>query len=264
VLWDEGLPKRRVELQPEYKATRAETPELLRPQIDFVRHAVSLMGLASLGVPDTEADDLIAVYTLAARAKGAEIILATNDKDLFQLVDDRCRVYSTNKTDADPATGFGLLGVEQVRQKWGIPPEQIGEVLALIGDSVDNIPGIDGIGNKTAVALLKEHGSLDALLANLDAVKNERIRGKLRDGVTQIRNNREMVRLDTDLPLPRPLEDLRIEPRWPEFIAALETCDFKGLLAEVKADAEKAGVIAPPILPVLEPRPAKPTQGELF
>lgn len=284
VLWDEGLPKRRVELQPEYKATRAETPDLLRPQIDFVRKAVEWMGLASIGVPDTEADDLIASYCVAARAEGAEVVVATNDKDLFQLVDGGCWIYSTNKTDADPATGFGLLGVEQVTAKWGVPPEQIGEVLALIGDTVDNIPGIEGIGNKTAVALLKEHGGLDALMANVGAVKNERIRGKLEAGLSHIRNNREMVRLDLDLPLPRPIEDLRIVPQWPELIAALESCEFKGLLAEVKADAEKAGVVVKPAVPAggtdelpwdAKPEPAaKPKkaakakapdgQGELF
>lgn len=261
VLWDMGLPKRRVELQPEYKATRTETPEDLRHQIDFVQKHVADMGLASIGVPDTEADDLIATYAVVARAQGGEVVLATNDKDLFQLVDEKCCVYTTNKTDSDPATGFGLLREEQVRVKWGVGPNQIGEVLALIGDTVDNIPGVEGIGPKTAVALLTEHGSLDGLLANLDRVKNDRIRGKLQAAVQQIHNNREMVRLDLDLPLPRPVEELTIQPRWPEFIAALERCDFKGLLAEVKAEAEKAGVTLPSA-PAASAAPTVPS-GEL-
>ncbi len=271
VLWDQGLPQRRVELQPEYKTNRAETPAQLGPQIDFVRDTVEFLGLASIGVDDTEADDLIGTYAVAARAQDAEVIIATNDKDLFQLVDDKCRIYSTNKTEADPKTGFGLLGIEQVTTKWGIPPKLIGDVLALIGDTVDNIPGIDGIGGKTAATLLKEHGSLDAILANLDAVKNERLRGKLRDGLAQIRSNREMVRLDLDLPLPRPFDALKIEPRWTELIAALERCEFKGLMAEIKADAEKAGVPAQPMLPStppppkpLPPPPQTRMQGELF
>jgi 5'-3' exonuclease len=141
-------------------------------------------------------------------------------------------------------------------------------VLALIGDVVDNIPGIDGIGTKTAVSLLKEHGSLDVMLADLDRVKNERIRGKLRDGLQRIRNNREMVRLDLDLPLPAPIEALRIEPKWAELIAMLETCEFKGLMTELKAEAEKAGVT--PIVSVTPPAPPAPKaaaamgQGELF
>lgn len=263
VLWDEGLPKRRTELQPEYKATRTEMPVEMRPQISFIREITPLLGIASIGVPDTEADDLIAAYAVAARARGDAVVIATNDKDLFQLVDEKCHVYSTNKTDlAAPTDTFALLGAEKVREKWGVPPKQIGEVLALIGDSVDNIPGVDGIGPKTAATLLAEHGSLDALLANLDAVKSERTREKLRAALTQIAQNREMVRLDDHLPLPAPLDALQITPRYPELIAALETCEFKGLLAEVKAEASKN---QPEIVTTApQATPARPAQGELF
>ena len=254
VLWDQGLPKRRTELQPDYKATRAEMPEDMRPQIGIIRDIVPLLGLASVSVPDTEADDLMASYTIAARPRGYEVFLATNDKDLYQLVDDKCRIYSTNKTDlADPKDAFALLGEDKVREKWGVPPKQVGEVLAIIGDTVDNIPGIAGLGPKTAVSLITEHGSLDALLGNLDAVKSERTREKLRAGAARIHENREMVRLDEDLPLPVPLDDLRIAPRWPELVATLEKCEFKGLLAEVKAEAA-----------AMQPATGKPAQGELF
>ena len=254
VLWDQGLPKRRTKLQPDYKATRAEMPEDMRPQIGFIRELVPLLGIASISIPDTEADDLMASYTVAARARGHEIVLATNDKDLYQLVDDRCRIYSTNKSDlADPKDGFALLGDEKVREKWGVPPGQVGEVLAIIGDTVDNIPGIDGLGPKTAAALINEHGGLDALLGNLDEVKSERTREKLRAGADRIHENREMVRLDGDIPLPVPLDDLRFRPRWPELIAALEKCEFKALLAEVKVDAALA-----------QPKAGKLAQGELF
>jgi 5'-3' exonuclease len=274
VLWDMGIPQRRVELQPDYKATRAEMPDLMRPQIGQIQALVPLMGLASIGVADTEADDLMAVYALAARARGDEVVLATNDKDLFQLVDEGCRVYSTNKTDlAAPSDAFALLGEDKVRQKWGVSPAQIGDVLALIGDTVDNIPGIDGLGPKTAAALLTEHGSLDALLANLDGVKSERTREKLRAGVEQIRRNREMVRLHLDLPLPRPLAELGIAPRYPELVAALEGFEFKGLTAEVRAEGgvspsvDLPPAVATPLPPeavTVKPRVEKSTQGELF
>src|SRR6202042_795950 len=99
------------------------------------------------------------------------------------------------------------------------------------GDTVDNIPGVEGIGPKGAAALLATHGSLDALLADLDSVKNERIREKLKTSRAQIEQNREMVRLDLDLPLPQPLDALGIRPQWPELIAELEKCEFKSLLA---------------------------------
>ncbi len=266
VLWDEGLPKRRTELQPGYKATRAETPEEMRPQFPIIRGIVPLMGIASIGVPDTEADDLMASYAVAAQARGDEVVLATNDKDLYQLVNPKCAIYSTNKTDfAGPTDGFALLGEEKVREKWGVPPLRVGDVLAIIGDTVDNIPGVAGLGPKTAATLINEHGSLGALLANLDAVKNERIREKLREASQRVRENREMVRLDDDLALPVPLAKMAIVPRWVELIAALEKCDFKGLLAEVKADAAALGM--PLAVPISVPQIAQPQsekQGELF
>lgn len=256
VIWDEGLPKRRVELQPAYKQQRSEMPDLMKPQLTFIQKIVPLLGFASLALPDTEADDLMASYAVAARARGDEVVLATNDKDLFQLVDDRVKVYSTNKADlAAPSDAFALLGAEAVRKKWNVTPPQIGEVLALIGDSVDNIPGVDGIGAKGAAALLAAHGSLDALLANLDAVKSERIREKLKASRALIEQNREMVRLDLDLPLPRPLDALAIQPRYAELIPELEWCEFKSLFAEIRSEAATQA-------PAASARPL--TQGDLF
>ena len=264
VLWDQGLPKRRTELQPDYKATRAETPEQMRPQFPIIRDIVPLMGIASIAVQDTEADDLMASYAIAAQARGDEVVLATNDKDLYQLVNAKCLVYSTNKTDfADASDGFALLGEDKVREKWGVPPLRIGDVLAIIGDTVDNIPGIDGLGPKTAATLINEHGSLHALLGNLDAVKSERIRAKLREAAPRVLENREMVRLDEDLPLPVALGELHIRPRWPELIAELEKCDFKSLLAEVKADAAANGVQPQALTPSQAPKQTQ-AQGELF
>jgi 5'-3' exonuclease len=257
VLWDEGMPKRRTELQPDYKGTRAEMPDQMRVQLDFIQKAMPPLGLASIKVDDTEADDLMATYTCEARRKGHEVVLATNDKDLFQLVDDACWVYTTNKSDlAEPCDACALLGPAKVEEKWGVPPGQIGEVLALIGDSVDNIPGIGGLGPKTAVTLIKTHGSLENLLANLDAVKNEKLREKLRAGVNQIRQNQEMVRLDLDLNMPVALEDLRIAPRYAELLPLLETCEIKSLTAEIRAEAAAAGTPAR--------AEVKHGQGELF
>ena len=100
VIWDVGMPKRRTELQPAYKQQRTEMPDLMKPQLNFIQDLVPLLGFASLGVDDTEADDLMASYTCAARRRGDEVILATNDKDLFQLVDEKVKVYSTAKADS--------------------------------------------------------------------------------------------------------------------------------------------------------------------
>ena len=258
VVWDMGMPQRRVALQPAYKQQRAEMPDTMRPQLTFIQNLVPLLGFASLSLPDTEADDLMASYAVAARARGDSVILATNDKDLFQLVNEHVKVYSTNKTDlASPSDTFALLGAEAVRKKWDVTPPQIADVLALIGDSADNIPGVPGLGPKGAATLLAIHGSLDALLADLDAVKNERIREKLKASREQIEQNREMVRLDLDLPLPATLDALALRPRPAELAIELEKCEFKSLLAEVRAEAASARPAAPVSA-------AAPSQGELF
>ncbi len=274
VIWDMGLPERRTKLQPEYKQQRAEMPADLVPQLDRIQAIVPQLGFRSLGLPNTEADDLIASYATAAIAKKIEVVLATNDKDLFQLVDDSgIKVYSTNKTDLPSIhDSFALLGEDYVLKKWGIPPKQIGEILCLIGDTSDNIPGVGGLGPKNASALLRECGSLKKILANPDCIKNERIREKVKTSIAQIEQNREMVRLDLDLPLPVAVEDLQIRPDHPALIASLEECGFRSLLDEVKA--ESRGIVFQAIAETAH-KPAKParrakedsasqSQGELF
>ena len=243
VFWDEGLPQKRVELQPAYKETRKEMPQPMIPQLDFIQGLTPLMGFKNISLPNTEADDLMGCYAIAAAKRGYEVILATNDKDLFQLVNSLVKVYSTAKADlASPKDAYALLGESEVVAKWNVPPGLIGDVLAIAGDSVDNIPGA-GIGRKAAAALLTEHGGLDGLLANLDKVKSARSREKLEAAREQILQNRKMVELDIDTPLPVPLDDLRITPDYPALLDALEKCEFKSLLQEVKDEQAKAPVI---------------------
>jgi DNA polymerase-1 len=249
VVWDEGLPKRRTELQPEYKQTRAEMPEPMRPQLDVIQQLVALMGLENIRLPDTEADDIMAAYAVQGAAQGHEVLLATNDKDLFQLVSSRVLIYSTAKADLPgPQETFALLGPESVVAKWGVTPGQLGDLLALVGDSADNIPGVPGLGPKGAAKLLASGPDLDAVLSSPpppDCAKQHEKAVAARD---QIRANREMIRLDTDMPLPVPFTGLGIRPRWPELVSALERCEFRTLTAEVRA--EMAG--------------ATPVQGDFF
>jgi len=239
VVWDKGVPQRRVELQPAYKETRKEMPTPMVPQLEFIQETLTpLLGFKNISLPDTEADDLMGCYAIAAcKRRGMEVVLATNDKDLYQLVGPCVKVYTTAKADlASPKDAFALLGEDQVTAKWDVSPKLIGDVLALTGDSVDNIPGV-GLGRKTAAALIREHGSLEALLANIDKVKNQRTREKLANARDQILQNRKMVELDCHLELPVAIDDLRIEPDYPKLIAALEKCEFKSLLQEVRAEA---------------------------
>jgi DNA polymerase-1 len=240
VVWDEGLPQKRVELQPAYKETRKEMPTPMIPQLDFVQKLTPLLGFKNISLPNTEADDLMGCYALAACKQGAEVVLATNDKDLFQLVGPRVKVYTTAKADlASPKDQFALLGESEVTAKWDVSPNLIGDVLALTGDSVDNIPGI-GVGRKTAAALIREYGGLEGLLANIDKVKNKRTREKLVNARNQILQNRKMVELDCDINLPVDIEELRIKPDYPNLIAALEKCEFKSLLQEIRDEAARS------------------------
>jgi 5'-3' exonuclease len=245
VFWDEGMPERRVKLQPAYKETRKEMPKPMIPQLDFIQETLTpLLGFKNISLPNTEADDLMGCYAIAAcKRAGMQVVLATNDKDLYQLVGRCVKVYTTAKADLvmrSPKDAFALLGEQEVTAKWDVPPKLIGDVLALTGDSVDNIPGA-GLGRKTAAALVRDFGGLERLLANLDKVKSARTREKLANAREQILENRQMVDLDCHLDLPVAIEDLQIKPDYPNLIAALEKCEFKSLLQEVREEAARVG-----------------------
>jgi len=242
VVWDEGVPQKRVELQPAYKETRKEMPKPMIPQLDFIQQLTPLLGFRNISLPDTEADDLMGCYTITACERpGMEVVLATNDKDLYQLVGPCVKVYTTAKADlASPKDAFALLGEDQVTAKWKVPPGLIGDVLALTGDSVDNIPGI-GLGRKTAAGLIREFGGLEPLLNNIEKVKSAKTREKLANAREQVLQNRKMVELDCRIELPMPIDKLEIEPDYPALIAALEKCEFKSLLQEVRDEAARIG-----------------------
>jgi len=242
VFWDEGMPERRVKLQPAYKETRKEMPKPMVPQLDFIQKLTPLLGFQNISLPNTEADDLMGCYAIAAcKRPQMEVVLATNDKDLYQLVGPCVKVYTTAKADlASPKDAFALLSEDQVTAKWEVQPNLIGDVLALAGDSVDNIPGV-GLGRKTAAALIREFGGLDSLLANIDKVKNARTREKLMNSRDQVLQNRQMVDLDCHLDLPVPIDELRIEPDYPNLIRVLEQCEFKSLLQEIRDEATRVG-----------------------
>ncbi len=243
VFWDEGMPERRVKLQPAYKETRKEMPAPMVPQLEFIQDTLTaLLGFKNISLPNTEADDLMGCYAIAGcKEPGTEVILATNDKDLYQLIGPCVKVYTTAKADlVSPKNGFALIGENEATAKWEVPPTLIGDVLALSGDAVDNIPGLPGVGRKTASGLIQQFGSLDRLLSNLEKVKSEKMREKLAAAREQILQNREMVELDCHIDLPLPIDDLRIQPDYPGLINALEKCEFKSLLEEVQAEASKA------------------------
>ncbi len=240
VIWDAGLPERRTQLQPQYKQHRDEMPDDLDIQQEPIQEIVPLLGVASLFLENTEADDLIASYVIEARKQEIECVVATNDKDILQLVREGVSIYSTAKADVGEGNGgFKLLGVPEVKMKWGVEPELIADVLALTGDSADNIPGVPGVGGKTAAKWINQYGSLDHLLKSDDL--DPKVREKVEASRELIVANRQMVALDLDLPLPMPIPEMRVAPRYAELIESLRRCEFRSLTAEVEREAASVG-----------------------
>ncbi len=236
VIWDAGLPERRTQLQPDYKQHRDEMPDDLEVQQEPIQEIVPLLGVASVFLENHEADDLIASYVVKARKEGIECVVATNDKDILQMVRDGVSIYSTAKADVGEGNGgFKLLGIPEVTAKWGVEPSLIADVLALTGDSADNIPGVPGVGGKTAAKWINQYGSLDAILVGSGL--DPKVREKVEASRAQIESNRAMVALDLDLPLPLPIHGMKVSPQYPELVEALRRCEFRSLTAEVEREA---------------------------
>ncbi|MES2310515.1 MAG: 5'-3' exonuclease H3TH domain-containing protein [Verrucomicrobiota bacterium] len=226
VVLDGGVPDERMELVPEYKAQRPSTPVDLAHQIDQVPELMEALGIPMTQWIGEEADDVIASYA-KAHAQG-ETIIASNDKDLMQLVNDRVRIYQPQKE------GFDLLGEKEVEEKWGVPATLIGDLLSLTGDSADNIPGIPGVGPKTAAKWIKSHGSLTELLQQAPTHADEKIKKAFTEHGTQVQKNRTMVRLRNLSPLPIPITKLLIDPQFDKQIPVFQKHNFKTFLKEAQ------------------------------
>ena len=242
VVWDHGLPDRRTTLQAAYKQHRPEMPLEMRSQEAWLQANVPLIGFSSLSAPNTEADDLIASYARKAVEDGVDVVIATNDKDILQLTSEHIAIYSTAKADAG-TSGFALLGPKKVEEKWGVEPWQIAEILALTGDSSDNIPGVPGVGAKTASLLIRAYQTIEGLFKRLDTVEPEKLRQKLANAKGLVQANRSMVALEDDIPLPKPIHELKIAPQYDALIPALEACEFKSLLKEIETEASRGRIL---------------------
>src|SRR5438128_636090 len=204
VAFDEEAKAKRSELYAEYKATRGAPPEDLTPQFPLVRRVLEAMRLPVIGFPGDEADGVIATLARRARAQGWEVVIVSGDKDLMQLVVNGIRCYDSMYEK--------WYGPAEVEEKWGAPPQQVADLLALTGDKIDNIPGVPGVGEKTAAGLLKEYGTLENVLANAGAVKKPKRRENLLASLESVRRGRQLISLYGELPLPVQLEDLERKP----------------------------------------------------
>jgi DNA polymerase I len=217
----------------EYKAHRPPMPPELAAQLAMVRRVVDAFGLAQLEVPGFEADDIIASLAKVAAAAGMQVVICSSDKDLMQLCDGDVSVLDTMKNRR--------LGVAEVREKFGVPPEQVGDVLALMGDSVDNVPGVAGIGPKTASELINKFGSLEALLAGASEIKGKR-GASILEARASILLSRELVRLREDVPLPKTLTEMhRVDPDQQRLGELFRELEFSRLAEQLAAfDKENA------------------------
>ncbi len=229
VVWDGGLDAGRVAALPEYKAQRPEMPDDLRSQLDGIGSYLAAAGIVSFCGDGVEADDYIACLARAAAEKDWDVVIASSDKDFMQLVSARIGLLN-------PGDKTGTVWTrEQVVAKAGVEPGQVADWLALMGDAVDNIPGVPGVGPKTAAALLNQFGSAAALLARLDEVKSEKLRASLLSSADAVRRNLELVGLRA-VPCEFVPDRLAVQPPDREQLRSLfRLWGFNGLLAELDA-----------------------------
>ncbi len=235
----------RDELYADYKAHRPAMPEDLRSQIAPLDDLLRAEGYPLLRLTGVEADDVIASLARRAAAAGHQVVIATGDKDLAQLVDDQIELIDTMKGRR--------LDVAAVQEKFGVPPAAMVDYLTLVGDSVDNIPGIPGIGAKTAARLLDEYGSIDAMLQNLDALP-ARHAASLRAHSERLPLLRQLIQVRDDLPLDVELADLRRAPRDQVALAQIyATLGFRGELSKLKGKSDEPALIAAPAVSMPSP-----------
>src|SRR5215469_7342478 len=229
----------RNEMYADYKAHRPDPPDDLKPQFRLVREAVNAFDLPCLEQQGFEADDLIATYVRQACEAGATATIVSSDKDLMQLVADGVIMFDTMKDKK--------IGRADVMEKFGVPPEKVIDVQSLIGDSTDNVPGVPGIGVKTAAQLIGEYGDLETLLFRAPEIKQEKRRQSLIEHAAAARISKKLVTLDNQVKLDVPIGDLAVhEPDYKRLVAFLKAMEFNGLMRRVaEFTSIDAGAIEP-------------------
>jgi DNA polymerase-1 len=259
VIFDHSRATFRNEIYPEYKAQRPDPPEELVPQFPLIRDATRAFNLACIEKEGFEADDLIATFARQAREQGADVTIVSSDKDLMQLVGPGIRLWDPIK--------MRPIGAEAVMEKFGVPPDKVVEVQALAGDSTDNVPGVPGIGVKTAAQLINEYGDLETLLARAGEIKQPKRREALQVNAELARVSRQLVLLKNDVPVEENVDDFdKRQPKVDVLIPWLEQQGFRTLLSRWRAHLGDAPAGAPvaapaaatPATPAVTAAPATP------
>jgi DNA polymerase-1 len=255
-VFDSARASFRNEIYDQYKANRTEPPDDLVPQFALVREACDAFDLCRIEAPTYEADDLIATYAREARESGADVTIVSSDKDLMQLVGPGVLMFDPIKEKT--------IGEPEVREKFGVGPEKVIDVQALCGDSVDNVPGVPGIGVKTAAELINQYGSLEALLEHAGEIKQPKRRERLLEHRDNAVMSKRLVTLDTHVELPCPLDALAVKPYdRVKAISFLNANDFRKVIQRIEAGRyARAGNGAAPAVAAAMPAAAQDEFGE--
>lgn len=262
VLFDAKRQNFRNEIFSAYKATRSETPELLIPQFDLIHEAVHVLNLPYVMQEGYEADDLIATYAKQAVDAGNEVIVVSGDKDLMQLICDKVSYYDGMKDK--------YFGPEEVKEKFGVYPDRVTDVQALSGDSIDNVPGVPGIGPKTAAELINQFGSLENLLQNAEQIPQTKRRQTILDNAEAARISYELVKLKTDVPVEHQLSEFCcVAPKMETVMAFIDRLGFKSIRPKMEKWVQErcadAGFVAAaePLTEVLPKIKIEPTYQQI-
>lgn len=258
VIFDAARLNFRNEIYPEYKANRDETPEDLIPQFPLIREATAAFDIPCIEMEGYEADDLIATYVKCAVEKGKKVVIVSSDKDLMQLIQPGVRMLDPMKQK--------FLGPEDVMEKFGVTPDKVIEVQALIGDPTDNVPGVPSIGPKTAAELINQFGDLETLLSRLDEIKQPKRRQALEENIEKARISKRLVTLANDVDVPLKLEELKVrDGSHPNLMAFLQAQGFTSVMRRLASgpvppnEDDRSGYVpsAPSSKPSFAPAPAR-------
>ena len=255
VVFDTSGPTFRHREYAEYKAHRPPMPDEMAKQLPKIRELLRLLGVPIVEQEGVEADDIVGTLAVEAARAGADVWILTSDKDFYQIVSDRIRLLSPGGRGESVET----IDRAGVRARFGVDPEQMIDLLALMGDAVDNVPGVPGVGEKTAAQLIATYGSLEGLYRSLDCVARPALREKIRENEGKARLSRKLVTVRTDLPLDLHWEELqRTASDLPELVRVLEELEFRGLKKRFAAELEAAEPreLFPEFVSAPEPRPA--------
>jgi len=230
ISFDSPVPTERHKIYEEYKAQRPETPEDLLEQLPHIRKIISSFKIEIFEVPGYEADDVLGTIARKAADKGIDVFIVTGDKDMLQLVDERIKVYDPMKDK--------ILDEEFVRKRYGVGPSKITDFMALTGDAVDNIPGIKGVGEKTAKELLSEFDTVEDLLSHTERIKKQKLRLLVSESADIVRLSKRLATLDTSVPVDIEPEKMKLrEPDWPELMVLFKEFEFLSLAKRIPSGA---------------------------